>query len=160
MKPNELTCAATARKVQQMSRSVSAEHSIFIATSPVVVWTATIDVCAWPNWTPTVTGLHAQTEKPFGIGARYEIKQPLQPRQTWEVISFVPGAFFAWETRGNGRTMRAWHHLESTDTGTIGTTGIEASNVSPWAPSLPLRWLLRFALKAENVALKRYCEGL
>ena len=73
------------------------EHTIQIDAPVDVVWAATKNVTAWPDWTPTITSVQPLTEDAIGIGSRYLLKQPLQAKAVWEVTDFVEGKRFAWQ---------------------------------------------------------------
>ena len=129
------------------------EHAVLIAATPERVWAVTVDVAGWPRWTPTVRSARPLGEAPFGPGSRYSLKQPLQPETVWEVTACRPGESFTWEARGTASTLRATHRLEPVDGGTRNVLVLEAEAM-PWL----LRRLSAFALKRENLGLKRFCE--
>ena len=113
----------------------------------------TTDVASWPRWTPTVRSARPLDEGPFALGSRYSLKQPLQPETVWQVTDCRDGESFTWEARGTSSPMRATHRLEPADGGTRNVLVLEAEAM-PWL----LRRLSAFALKRENLGLKRFCE--
>ena len=51
------------------------QASVTVAAPPGRVWQILSDVNAWPQWTPTVESIHADTEQ-LRVGSRVRLKQP------------------------------------------------------------------------------------
>ncbi len=136
------------------------EHETRIDAPRPLVWSVTVDVERWPDWTPTVTDVARTGEGPFGVGSVARIRQPGLPAADWCVTSLVEGERFTWETRVRGLHMVATHELESSGTGTRNVLRVEFHG-----PVATLFWPLirmsvRKALERENAGLKARCEGL
>ena len=134
------------------------EHHVDIQAPRDAVWAVTVNVQAWPEWTPTVRFARALGEGPFGVGSRFVLKQPLQPETTWEVVACVPGESFTWETRGASQLMRATHQLEAREGVTRNTLILEAPDVTGVLRRALLKPVFAMALAKENTGLKRFCE--
>ena len=135
------------------------EHTVQIAAPLDVVWAATANVTAWPDWTPTITSVQPLSGGRVGVGGRYLLKQPMQAKAIWEVTGFDEGKRFVWERRGAFLRFRATHQLEPVNDGTRNTLILEA-----YGPCATLMWpLIRptaaRALAEENAGLKAFCEG-
>jgi carbon monoxide dehydrogenase subunit G len=134
------------------------EHTIHIEASPDVVWSVTLDVEKWPEWTPTVTSVERVDNGPFGLGSGVRIKQPLQAEAEWVVSVFQAGRRFSWETRRAGLHMKATHEISSEGGGTTNVLRVEAAGLLARLLWPLLRLAVRRALAIENRGLKARCE--
>ncbi|MDA7977915.1 MAG: SRPBCC family protein [Pirellulales bacterium] len=124
-----------------------------------LVWTATIEIDRWPQWTPTVQTVERIDEGPLRVGSEAFLKQPGMPKSRWRVTSLDAGRRFAWETRMRGMRIVATHELADCEAGTRNTLIVEMQGVATWLLA-PLIWFsARKNLKTENAALKRFCES-
>lgn len=137
------------------------EHAVEIAAAPSVVWAVTVDVTAWPAWTPTVRAVEVRTPGPVGVGTRAHVVQTTGDAAEWTVTTFEPEHAFVWETRRPGGVrVVASHHLSPTAGGTRNVLRVEASG---WAARVawPLvRAQVAGAIAQENAGLKVRCESL
>lgn len=123
------------------------------------IWSVATQVELWPDWLPTVTAARRLSRRPFGMGSRFELKQPLLSAAIWEVTEYTPGASFAWRRLG-GRQLRleARHEVLRPGATPISRLGLSCSgplSVLLWPI---LRSVFALALREENAALKRRCE--
>ena len=133
------------------------EDSIRIEAPTSVVWTVTMDVDRWPEWTPTVRTVRRLDGHPLAVGSVVRIDQPMQPRTDWTVTVLEPERVFSWRTVRRGLTLVATHTLRADGAATRNTLSVEASGA--WARVLAplLRPALRRALRAENEGLAARC---
>jgi uncharacterized membrane protein len=134
------------------------ENKVHIAAPPGIVWSITIDLGRWPDWTPTVTALTRVDEGPFGQASVVRIKQPMQPESQWVVTEFVEGKRFTWESHRPGLKMKAAHIIDHHDAGTTNTLRAEVSGVLAILLWPMLKIALNKALADENRGLKARCE--
>src|SRR5436190_23198774 len=92
------------------------DASIEIDAPAAVVWDTFADVERWPEWTESVTSLHA-LDGALEVGKRFEIKQPRMPKLTWVVTEIAPGSSWSWTQRSPGGTTVATHWVEPVDGG-------------------------------------------
>ena len=139
---------------------MTVEDAIYIEARPDVVWTVTVDVARWPEWTPTVTSVVRIDDGPFGLGSVALIKQPGQPPSEWTVTAFIPGKRFWWETRRTGLQMRAMHEVAPEGSGTTNLLRVEVTGILAVLFWPVLRLAVPHALSRENGGLKAQCEDL
>ncbi|MHC4954653.1 MAG: SRPBCC family protein [Planctomycetota bacterium] len=134
------------------------EHSIEIHAPVSRVWELTLDVEAWPTFTPTITSIELLGDAPVRVGATARIKQPGQRARIWTVTELEPQRQFTWATRALGCTMAGSHELAAEGSGTRQTLAVELDG--PLAPILGvlLRRPLKKALAAENEGFKAAAE--
>ena len=135
------------------------EDNIHISAPPDHVWAITIDIDAWPRWTPTVREARRLDDGPFGIGSQALLKQPAQSQKVWSVTEFTPGNSFIWETSGRFLRMRAKHLLIADDSGTDCITSVQLLGLLGNGLGPLLRLPIKLALRQENQALKAFCEA-
>jgi uncharacterized membrane protein len=82
------------------------------------VWAILADIERWPEWTPTVTGIHRLDQGPLAVGSRFRVSQPRLPPTTWQVSEPQPGRRFIWITRRPGVCVAGKHRVEPTLRGT------------------------------------------
>lgn len=125
-----------------------------------VVWSVTVDIESWPQWTPTVRKLQRLDQGPFVCGSAALIQQPGLPEAKWVVTRLIPGEGFTWETRILGMRTIGTHELSSTETGTQSRLRLEMSGIVAHLLSPLLRFSARRSLEQENAGLKARCESL
>jgi Polyketide cyclase / dehydrase and lipid transport len=130
------------------------ENTVRIDAQAQRVWDLTIDVTAWPSFTPTVTKLDRLDDGPMRVGSSARIKQPGQTAAVWTVTSLVPGREFAWQTKRMGVTMTGSHVVEGTASGCRNTLAIELTGPGARPFGLLFGALMRKAIATENAALK------
>lgn len=135
------------------------EHRARIDAPPELVWSVTIDVDRWPEWTPTVTSVVREDSGPLRVGSAVTMKQPGQPAARWVVTELVDGQRFAWETRRRGLRMVGAHDLTPDGAATINTLRLEASGWLARMLGPLLRRAVRRALAAESDGLVTVCEA-
>lgn len=136
------------------------EDSIHVEAPPGVVWTVTVEIERWPEWTPTVTSVTRLDEGPFAIGSVARIKQPLQPESDWVVTELESGRRFAWKTRRLGLQMKGVHELTPEAGGTKNVLRLEAAGALAVLLWPLFRIAVRRALRDENRGLKARCERI
>lgn len=139
-----------------MDRQIT--QTIWIAAPAERVWAATADITRWPGWASTITSVHQLDGNGLQVGARFRVKQPLQPAAIWEVIELVAGKRFSWRSERRRTTWIACHELnETSQEGTLitlrlGITGRITGTLWP-----VLRPILTIAIKKECADLKAWC---
>jgi uncharacterized membrane protein len=133
-------------------------HTIQIQAPLDRVWSATLDLERWPDWTPTVTSLERLDAGPVQVGSRVRIKQPLQTPSEWVVTRLEAGEVFAWETRRPGLRMVGTHEMRAAPTGTTNMLHVDAHGALALVLWPLLLLALGRALRDENLGLARYCE--
>jgi hypothetical protein len=131
---------------------------IFINAPMEVVWSVTIDIERWPEWTPTITSVKRLDSDPLKPGSIAQVAQPMQPVSEWVVSEIIPGRVFSWETRRNGLHMIATHELSSKGSLTKNVLHLDARGALAIMLWPLLRLAIRRALAKENRALKQRCE--
>jgi hypothetical protein len=134
------------------------EHAIHIDASPETVWTVTVDVERWPEWSPTVTSAQPVGGGPLRLGIEVRVRQPLQPAAMWVVVALERGRRFAWETRRPGLHMVATHDITPAGAGTTNVLRLEAGGLMATLLRPLLALAFRRALAAENRGLRKRCE--
>jgi hypothetical protein len=134
------------------------EHAIHIDASPETVWTVTVDVERWPEWSRTVTSAQPVGGGPLRLGSEVRVRQPLQPAATWVVVALEHGSRFAWETRRRGLRMIATHDIAPAGSGTTNVLCLEATGIVATLLRPLLTLAFRRALAAENQGLRERCE--
>jgi uncharacterized membrane protein len=122
------------------------------------VWELTVDVAAWPEFTPTMQRVERLDDGPFGPGSSARIKQPGQAPAVWTVTRFEAGRSFSWQTRRMGLTMTGSHLVTPRDDGCVNTLGIELTGRGSRLFWLLLGPLLRRSIVTENAGFKRKAE--
>jgi hypothetical protein len=131
-----------------------------IAAPKSIVWSVTVDVTRWPQWSPFVQTVERLDDGPFEVGSVALIKQTGLPKARWQVTAITPGEQFTWETRVRGIDMVATHELSSSGTNTSSVLRIEMRGFMALLMWPLLRVLVPKALESENTGLKAECESL
>lgn len=129
-----------------------------IAAPPELVWEITVDVGAWPTWTPTVTRAEARQAGELAVGCEYWLSQPLQRPAIWRVLEHRPGYSFIW-IRKHGRMRLLAEHRVAPSLGgskSILSLRVDGPAMRLFAPFL--RAILAIALRVENRALAAAAE--
>ena len=134
------------------------EHEQWINASVVRVWSVTVDVESWAEWTPTVTGVTRLDEGPFGVGCRVLIKQPGMRACEWVVTALDEGKGFTWEARVYGIWMSATHEIMAQGSGITNILRLRMRGVVATMLWPLIRGSLSSALERENAGLKAVCE--
>lgn len=134
------------------------ENVTFIEASQATVWSVTVDIERWPQWTPTVTRATIISQGPFDVGSEVRIKQPGLPEAKWRITELKTGSGFTWESRIRGMHMVATHALQpmgyqTQNTLRMDVSGLTARLLWPW-----IKTSIRKALEQENKGLKTVCE--
>ena len=135
------------------------EHEIEISAPVERVWGLTMDVEAWPSFTPTMTEVERLDEGELAVGSRARIDQPGQSPRVWTVTELEPERRFAWSTRALGVSMIATHDLIRTENGTRNLIAVHLPGLLGGVLGTLLRRPLRKALAAENEGFKKAAEG-
>lgn len=136
-------------------------HNVMDIDAPRnVVWSVTIDIERWPQWTPTVKSVKRLDEGPFACGSAALIQQPGLPKAKWVVTELISGERFTWESRILGMRIVATHALSTKETATqsvlrVGMSGIVARLLWP-----VMSFFARRSLERENLGLKAKCEAM
>ena len=64
-------------------------QTIEIAAPAERVWAAVADVTRWSDWASTITSVHQLDGNGLQVGARYRIKQPMQPAAVSRVRALI-----------------------------------------------------------------------
>lgn len=140
------------------------ETSTQIDAPASLVWELTVDVAAWPTFTPTmrrVERLESSLEHgPFGAGSSARIKQPGQAPAVWTVTRFEAGRSFSWQTNRMGLTMTGSHLVTPQGDGCVNTLSIELTGRGSRVFWFLLGPLLRRSIVTENAGFKRKAEQL
>ena len=136
------------------------ENVICIDAPQSVVWTVTMDIERWAQWTPTVTRVKRLDSGPLTRGSAALIKQPGLPEAKWVVTALIPGERFTWETRIRGIRMIATHELSTQETKTQSLLRVEMSGIMARLLWPLIGFSTRRSLERENISLKAKCEGL
>lgn len=135
------------------------EHEIEIAAPVARVWRLTVDVEAWPSFTPTMRKVQRLDEGELAVGSRARIDQPGQPPRVWTVTELELERRFAWTTRALGVSMVATHDLVATDRGTRNVVGVHLPGILGGLLGILLRRPLLKAITTENLGFKEAAEG-
>jgi uncharacterized protein YndB with AHSA1/START domain len=135
------------------------ENEIEIAAPVARVWALTVDVEAWPSFTPTMTKVERLDEGELAVGSRARIDQPGQAPRVWTVTELEPQRRFAWATRALGMSMVATHDLVPTDHGTRNIVAVHLHGILGKVLGVLLRRPLRKAITRENLGFKEAAEG-
>jgi carbon monoxide dehydrogenase subunit G len=135
-------------------------HKIRISAPAERVWAVTTDIERWPEWLPTVTAARRLSDVPFGLGSRFELKQPFQRRAIWQVTNVTPRRSFTWQSSPRRMLrMMARHELMDDGANTLSRLSLACSGpLAVWLRPI-LGPLFQAALARENAALKSRCEA-
>jgi uncharacterized protein YndB with AHSA1/START domain len=93
-----------------------------IAAPANAVWTVLVDIDAWPQWGPSVSGAEIDGDE-LGLGATGRVYTPLGIALPFTVTEFEAGRSWAWSVAG----VPATSHEVIPDGG-----GCRASMAAPW----------------------------
>lgn len=133
-------------------------NTIHIDAAPHIVWGVTIDVERWPEWTPSVTSVKRLDSKPFALGSRARIEQPMQAEAEWTVTEYSDGRSFSWESRRPGMYIVGAHEVWPEGTGTKSVLRVDMRGLFVLLLWPVLRVVVAKSLKDENRGLKARCE--
>jgi uncharacterized membrane protein len=141
------------------------ETSTEIDAPASLVWALTVDVAAWPTFTPTMQRVERLDDGPFGAGSSARIKQPGLAAAVWTVTRFEPGRSFSWQTSRMGLTMTGSHLVthrpgRAAGEGCVNTLSIELTGRGSRLFWLLLGPLLRRSIVTENAGFKQKAEQL
>jgi uncharacterized protein YndB with AHSA1/START domain len=134
-------------------------HTVHIDAPPDRVWSTTIDVERWPEWTPTAESIVRSAGGPLTVGEAVTVKQPGLPEATWTVLELEPPRRFLWSTELMGMRLVATHELEPDGDGTRSRLLLEASGAIAAIAWPMVRGRAEASLGTENEALKARCEA-
>lgn len=134
------------------------EHSLHIDAPVGDVWALTLDVEAWPRFTPTMTSVERLDDGPIGVGSRARVKQPMQRAAEWTVRAVDPEQRFVWGTRMFGLELVAEHRLAPAGAGCTSTLVLDVVGRGASVFGRLLGGRLRAALRQENEGFKQAAE--
>ena len=135
------------------------EDTIEIDASRDRVWQVTIDVEAWPKWSPVMERIQREDPGDFKLGSTALIKQKQMPETRWTVTEIRPGHEFSWTARVRGIDMLATHVIIPSERGVTSLLRIEMNGLMVKLLGLFIKPLVAYSLKQENKGLKHYCES-
>ena len=139
--------------------SMILEDIIEINASPERVWQVTVDVVAWPQWSPAMEKIRREDTGEFKQGSTALIKQKQMPETRWTVTAIDPGQRFTWQARALGMEMIATHSIVPGDGAVTSLLRIEMKGLLITLLGPIMKMLVRKSLKEENQGLKHYCES-
>ena len=98
-----------------------------INASPAAVWSVLVDLDAWPQWGPTVSGAELLDGDELGLGERGKVWTPVGVALPFTITEFEPGRRWSWRVAGIPATA---HSVEPTDRGTRASMSVPL-----WAPA-------------------------
>jgi uncharacterized protein YndB with AHSA1/START domain len=139
--------------------SMTLENTIEIKASRERVWQVTIDVEAWPKWSPVMERIRREDSGDFKLGSTALIKQKQMPETRWTVTEINPGNQFTWQARSMGIDMVATHSIVPGDNAVTSLLRIEMEGLLITLLGPLMKMLVSKSLKLENQGLKHYCEN-
>jgi len=134
------------------------EDTIEIDAPADRVWQVTIDVEAWPKWSPVMERIRREDSGDFKLGSSALIKQKQMPETRWTVTEINPGHHFSWQARVLGIDMLATHIITPGERTVTNLLRIEMKGLTIKLLGFIIKPLVMKALKEENQGLKHYCE--
>lgn len=98
-----------------------------IAAPASAVWDVLVDLQAWPEWGPTVSGAELDGLGPLALGARGKVWTPVGVPLPFVIDDFVDGRSWSWRVAGVSATR---HEVIPTRTGCVLSFGVPV-----WAPA-------------------------
>lgn len=135
------------------------EDTIEIHAPADRVWQVTIDVEAWPQWSPVMERIRREDSGDFKLGSSALIKQKQMPETRWTVTEIDPGHHFSWQARVFGIDMIATHIITPGERAVTSLLRIEMKGLTIKLLGFILKPLVAYSLKEENKGLKNYCES-
>jgi uncharacterized protein YndB with AHSA1/START domain len=139
--------------------SMTLEDIIEINASRERVWQVTINVEAWPKWSPVMETIRREDTGDFKLGSSALIKQKQMPETRWTVTEINPGSQFTWQARALGIDMVATHSIVPGESAVTSLLRIEMEGVLITLLGPIMKALVAKSLKEENRGLKHYCEN-
>ena len=135
------------------------ETTVSIAADPRRVWDVSVDLPAWPQWTPTVKRAERLDSGPFRVGSSARLHQQGLPPMVWTVTDLEEGSSFSWRARRPGLVMTAHHRFAPQPDGTVLVTlGLDAGGPLGKLLGTLLGGKVDRALGQEAAGLKQHCE--
>ncbi len=135
------------------------EDTIEIHAPADRVWQVTIDVEAWPQWSPAMETIRREDSGDLKLGSSALIKQKQIPETRWTVTEMNSGHHFTWQARVFGIDMIATHVITPGERAVTSLIRIEMQGLTIKLLGFLIRPLVMKALKDENQGLKHYCES-
>ena len=139
--------------------SMTLEDTIEINASRERVWQVTVDVEAWPKWSPVMETIRREDTGDFKLGSSALIKQKQMPETRWTVTEIDPGHRFTWQARSLGIDMIATHSIIPGESTVTSLLRIEMDGLLIKLLGPIMKALVAKSLKVENRGLKHYCES-
>ena len=122
------------------------------------MWQVTIDVEAWPKWSPVMETIRREDTGEFRLGSTALIKQKQIAKTRWTVTEIDPGHRFTWQARSLGIDMIATHSIIPGESTVTSLLRIEMGGLLIRLLGPLMKLLVSKSLKIENQGLKHYCE--
>lgn len=122
------------------------------------LWALTVDIEAWPSFTPTMTSVRRLDDGPLTVGSSAVVAQPGLGKRTWTVTTLEPQRRFVWETRLLGARLVGIHELEALDGGCRSRLVVEQSGLTSKLVGALAGGPIAKAIATENAGLKRRAE--
>lgn len=135
------------------------EDKIEIDASRERVWQVTVDVEAWPKWSPVMEKIRREDTGDFKLGSTALIKQKQMAETRWTVTEIDPGHRFTWQARSLGIDMIATHTIVPGENAVTSLLRIEMNGLLIKLLGPIMKALVAKSLKVENQGLKHYCEN-
>ena len=139
--------------------SMTLEDTIEINASRERVWQVTVDVEAWPKWSPVMETIRREDTGDFKLGSSALIKQKQMAETRWTVTEIDPGHRFTWQARSLGIDMIATHIIVPGESAVTSILRIEMDGLLIKLLGPIMKALVAKSLKVENRGLKHYCES-
>jgi len=139
--------------------SMILEDKIEINASRERVWQVTVDVEAWPKWSPVMETIRREDTGDFKLGSSALIKQKQMAETRWTVTEIDPGHRFTWQARSLGIDMIATHSIVPGESAVTSILRIEMDGLLIKLLGPIMKALVAKSLKVENRGLKHYCES-
>lgn len=130
-----------------------------INATPENVWSALVDVEAWPAAMKHIRSISRLDRGPFDVGSAAVLRQPGLPATRWTVDEMVIGERFRWWGRPLGMTWTADHIVEAAAGGTTSLTlSVEATGLLSALLAPVVRRAAARALALEFAGFRTACE--
>ena len=139
--------------------SMEIEDKIEINAPSDLVWQVTVDVEAWPKWSPVMEKIRREDTGDFKLGSTALIKQKQMAETRWTVTEIDPGHRFTWQARSLGIDMIATHSIVPGESAVTSLLRIEMEGLLIKLLGPLMKLLVSKSLKIENQGLKHYCEN-
>jgi uncharacterized protein YndB with AHSA1/START domain len=99
-----------------------------VAAPPAVVWDVLVDIEAWPEWGPSISGAHVESgDGRLVQGSVGYVSTSIGVVLPFVITEFEPGSHWAWKVAGVSATR---HHLKP-----VGAGSRVIFEVPWWAPA-------------------------